>query len=108
MFCTKCGNRMPDGSKFCTKCGAPMGGEAPRGSSQVPSEGAASAGKGDGAAADPSSTPPKKKRTGLVAGVAAAVVVALAAVGIAGSKIFGGDIAENVHQFKAIMAEYTK
>lgn len=60
MFCTKCGNRMPDGSKFCTKCGAPMGGEA-----------------------DPSSTPPKKKRTGLVAGVTAAVVVALAAVGIA-------------------------
>lgn len=60
MFCTKCGNRMPDGSKFCTKCGAPMGGEA-----------------------DPSSTPPKKKRAGLVAGVAAAVVVALAAVGVA-------------------------
>ncbi|WP_418694094.1 zinc-ribbon domain-containing protein, partial [Adlercreutzia equolifaciens] len=25
MFCTKCGNEMPDGSKFCTKCGAPMG-----------------------------------------------------------------------------------
>ena len=27
---------------------------------------------------------------------------------VSGSKIFGGDIAENVHQFKAIMAEYTK
>ena len=27
MFCTKCGNEMPDGSKFCTKCGAPMGKE---------------------------------------------------------------------------------
>lgn len=24
MFCVKCGNQMPDGSKFCTKCGAPM------------------------------------------------------------------------------------
>ena len=23
-------------------------------------------------------------------------------------RFFGGDIAENVHQFKAIMAEYTK
>ena len=26
MFCTKCGNEMPDGSKFCTKCGAAFGG----------------------------------------------------------------------------------
>lgn len=24
MFCTKCGNSMPDGAKFCTSCGAPM------------------------------------------------------------------------------------
>lgn len=24
MFCTKCGNNMPDGSAFCTKCGAKM------------------------------------------------------------------------------------
>lgn len=88
MFCTKCGNRMPDGSKFCTKCGAPMGGETagaevPHGSSQTPAEDAASARKGGGAAADFSSAPSKKKRTGLVAGVAAAVAVALAAVGIA-------------------------
>ena len=28
MFCTKCGNEMPDGSKFCTKCGAAFGGAA--------------------------------------------------------------------------------
>lgn len=24
MFCTKCGNQMPDGSRFCTSCGAAM------------------------------------------------------------------------------------
>lgn len=93
MFCTKCGNRMPDGSKFCTKCGAPMGGEeagaaALRGSSQAPAEGAAPVRKGDKAAADSSSAPSKKKRTGLVVGVAAAAVVALAAVGIAVANLF--------------------
>ena len=36
------------------------------------------------------------------------VIEAGANVLVSGSKIFGGDIAENVHQFKAIMAEYTK
>ncbi len=24
MFCTNCGNNLPDGTKFCTKCGAPI------------------------------------------------------------------------------------
>ena len=36
------------------------------------------------------------------------VIEAGANVLVSGAKIFGGDIAENVHQFKAIMAEYTK
>ena len=36
------------------------------------------------------------------------VIEAGANVLVSGSKIFGGDIAENVHQFKAIMAEYRK
>ncbi len=33
MFCSKCGNAVPDGAKFCTSCGSPMaagGGQAPR------------------------------------------------------------------------------
>ena len=41
MFCTKCGNEMPDGSKFCTKCGAAFGGgaasEAPTGAAALSS-----------------------------------------------------------------------
>ena len=36
------------------------------------------------------------------------VIEAGANVLVSGSKIFGGDIAENVHQFNAMMAEYTK
>lgn len=28
MFCTQCGNQLPDGSRFCTQCGAKLG-EAP-------------------------------------------------------------------------------
>ena len=87
MFCTNCGNQMLDGSKFCTKCGAPMGALAP----EVPAEGASAGGadagdapahggatQGAAAAAGPSPAPSKKKRTGLVVGIAATVVVALA------------------------------
>lgn len=29
MFCTQCGNNMPDNVKFCTGCGAKLGGNAP-------------------------------------------------------------------------------
>ena len=25
MFCPKCGNQIPDGSKFCPKCGSQLG-----------------------------------------------------------------------------------
>lgn len=78
MFCTKCGNEMPDGSKFCTKCGAAFGGTA---TSEAPTDAAAAAGApGQGAPAAgvlEGAATPKKKRGALVA------VVALAAVGIA-------------------------
>ncbi len=84
MFCTKCGNEMPDGSKFCTKCGAAFGSTA---TPKTPT-GAATAdgasGQGVPAAGAPeAAVTPKKKRGALVAGIAASAVVALAAVGIA-------------------------
>ncbi|WP_418742245.1 zinc-ribbon domain-containing protein, partial [Enorma massiliensis] len=25
MFCTQCGNQLPDDSRFCSRCGAPVG-----------------------------------------------------------------------------------
>lgn len=103
MFCTNCGNQMPDGSKFCTKCGAPMGALAP----EVPAEGASAGGadagdapahggatQGAAAAAGPSPAPSKKKRTGLVVGIAAAAVMALAAVGIAVANPFAAPAPE--------------
>ena len=84
MFCTKCGNEMPDGSKFCTKCGAAFGSTAtpktPTGAATAdgaPGQGVPAAGAPEAAAT------PKKKRGALVAGIAVAAVVALAAVGIA-------------------------
>lgn len=103
MFCTNCGNQMPDGSMFCTKCGATMGALAP----EVPAEGASAddadagdapahggATQGAAAAAGPSPAPSKKKRTGLVVGIAAAAVVALAAVGIAVANPFAASAPE--------------
>ena len=29
MFCTNCGQQLPDGSRFCTSCGAQLGSAAP-------------------------------------------------------------------------------
>lgn len=81
MFCTKCGNEMPDGSKFCTKCGAAFGGAA---TPEAPTAAGSASGQGVPAAGAPeAAATPKKKRGALVAGIAAAAVVALAAVGIA-------------------------
>lgn len=101
MFCTKCGNEMPDGSKFCTKCGAPMGkeampgAEALRSASESLAESAAASEKGVDAAVNAAPAPSKKKRAGLVVGVAAAVVVALAAVGIAVANPFAAPAPES-------------
>ncbi len=38
MFCSKCGNQVPDGVEFCVKCGNPMGnaGAAPAGGATPP------------------------------------------------------------------------
>lgn len=81
MFCTKCGNEMPDGSKFCTKCGAAFGGAA---TPEAPTAAGSASGQGVPAVGAPeAAATPKKKRGALVAGIAAAAVVALAAVGIA-------------------------
>ena len=81
MFCTKCGNEMPDGSKFCTKCGAAFGGAA---TPEAPTAAGSASGQGVHAAGAPeAAVTPKKKRGALVAGIAASAVVALAAVGIA-------------------------
>ena len=81
MFCTKCGNEMPDGSKFCTKCGAAFGGAA---TPEAPTAAGSASGQGVPAAGAPeAAATPKKKRGALVAGIAVAAVVALAAVGIA-------------------------
>lgn len=73
MFCTKCGNQMPDGSAFCTKCGAPAGGAAP---TAAPAPGTA-------ASPRPGAPAAKKKRTGLAIGIAVAAVAVLAVVGFA-------------------------
>lgn len=45
---------------------------------------------------------------GVDTGNLAMLIEAGANVFVSGSKIFGGDITENVHQFKAIMAQYEK
>ncbi len=112
MFCSRCGNEIPEGSAFCGKCGTPVGG-APTG--RGPATGEASTQQGtaagaapgwNGAAADvsptrqvvatssvsthPTSTSPAPKKKGVKIGViaAAVVVVLLVVIGVA-TKGFG-------------------
>lgn len=84
MFCTKCGNDILDGSKFCTKCGALVGNTP----TAAPAETEPASDKAAEGISAASAAPSKKKRTGLVVGVAAAVVAALTAVGIAAANPF--------------------
>lgn len=72
MYCPKCGNQMPDGSKFCAKCGTAVEQPQASGGAVDPSAASAATGAGPEGAGAPA---PKKGRKGLVIGVAAAVVV---------------------------------
>lgn len=85
MFCTKCGEQIPDNSKFCTKCGARLDGafeDAP--TKKLPSLNMA------GSAQQPVSgyttseqlnpTPPKRKRGGVIIGIVLGALALLVAI----------------------------
>ncbi|MCC8136181.1 MAG: zinc ribbon domain-containing protein [Ruminococcus sp.] len=63
MICNKCGNQIPDGSKFCEKCGATLDGSGTAANNQPVYGGA------------PAPAEPKKKNTKLIIGIIAALVV---------------------------------
>ncbi|MCD8188363.1 MAG: zinc ribbon domain-containing protein [Ruminococcus sp.] len=63
MICNKCGNQIPDGSKFCEKCGATLDGSGTAVNNQPVYGGA------------PAPAEPKKKNTKLIIGIIAALVV---------------------------------
>lgn len=62
MFCTKCGNQLPDGTKFCTKCGAPTSPEFAV--SDMPAA--------DGL---PVNAPMRSKKTPIIIAIAAIIIV---------------------------------
>lgn len=91
MFCTKCGNPIPDGAKFCTKCGAavdeafvrPAASDTPNpvGNAYADNAGFGESGEyGGGFRAEPEKK--KKKFPFWIIGVVAAVVVAVVALSI--------------------------
>jgi tetratricopeptide (TPR) repeat protein len=71
-FCHNCGAKLPDDSVFCTDCGAKQIEVAPAAPQQPASQQEVS----------PQPTPqkPKKKKTGMIAGIVAAVLVIAAAL----------------------------
>ena len=114
MFCPKCGQEMPDGSKFCKACGAPLAASAPNpvaspntnnvATSQIPTNTPTSAtpngptGMANGPAfGAPGSgnmpnapTPAKKKVNTKLIGISAAVVVVVVAAIIGIISLFSG------------------
>jgi hypothetical protein len=89
MFCPKCGENLPDGSKFCGACGANLAeliGDSP--AAPVGGEGAA---QPQGTAQPVSAQPKAKKKLGLIIGLcAAALVVILVAVVAVKVLLFSG------------------
>lgn len=74
MFCSQCGTNLPDDAQFCAACGARVSDMVESGTVR------------EGVAAEsPSSSPApsgKRKKTGLIIGIVAVVVVALVGVGV--------------------------
>lgn len=86
-FCSKCGAKLEDGTKFCGTCGAEQEAplvqeEAPAAQAEAPKAEAAEAAKG-------AKTVDKNKMVGLIAFAAVAVVV-IVLVAVLFSNIFGG------------------
>lgn len=69
MFCPKCGNRLADVARFCVKCGNPVP-VIPTAPAHTPAP----------ASVEVKEAPKKKKKTGLIIGILAAVLVVLGIV----------------------------
>lgn len=80
MFCSKCGTRVPDGSKFCSSCGAPLPGQPAQATVPQRSDGfQATPAEGSQPSAGP--RPPKKSKAPIIV-CAVVAVVAIAAVAV--------------------------
>ena len=80
MFCSKCGTRVPDGSKFCPGCGAPLPGQPTQATvPQRPDGFQATSAEGSQPSAGPQ--PPKKSKAPIIV-CAVVAVVAIAAVAV--------------------------
>lgn len=80
MFCTNCGQNLPEGKAFCTNCGAAVGQ-----ASAMVAPSVASAPEGTSVPAGtptPTGLPTKPRRTGLIVGTVIAAIVVLAAAGV--------------------------
>jgi len=73
MFCSKCGQSIPEGSAFCTSCGSPLKKDGPAASPVPPYP------NQWGYGAPQPLYPQRKKHTGLIAGIIAGVVLIAAA-----------------------------
>ena len=100
MFCTKCGNQLPDGSQFCTKCGNQLGSapaeNAAEAVNETPVNEAPAGGEAGGfaygstqpqQAANPMAKP--AQNNGLIIGIAAAAGVLLIGLIILLVVVFG-------------------
>lgn len=105
MYCTSCGEKLPDGYEFCTRCGSRQAGAGmpPRSvSSTVPRQvpygqvGAARQASSYIPATQAAARrlEPPRNRTGLIVGIAAVVIVAVAAVLLVRA-FLGGEPAES-------------
>lgn len=80
MFCSKCGTRVPDGSKFCPGCGAPLPGQPAQAAVPQRSDGFQATSAEDSQPSAGPQPPKKSKAPIIVCAVVAVVAIAAAAV----------------------------
>lgn len=109
MYCTECGAFVPDTCKFCTTCGAPLSAQgadaqAPNGTSASAGQTSSESQAGTSAAA-PSQAPKRsnnKLAIGIIAGVAALVIIGTLIFGLGGF-ILGSAMVETANSVDAVL-----
>lgn len=89
MYCTTCGNEIPNDSKFCTSCGASVECKPRQAAALIPPQANSASHEPEPERVSPASCRPEPARRSEKIGPAAKAGIAVVAVGVAAAIVFG-------------------
>ena len=89
MYCTTCGNEIPNDSKFCTSCGASVECKPKQAAALIPPQANSASHEPEPERVSPASCRPEPARRSEKIGPAAKAGIAVVAVGVAAAIVFG-------------------